>query len=181
MRHLMTRVHTADFRMTYNTDTQNNLGPRAQASRAQNARAQSSRRQSSLPQSSRTLNARSVEDEIAHLDWVATKLDAAFRIPGTRIRLGYDSLLGLIPGVGDTLTLLPGLYIIGRARGMGVDRLTLMNMALNSGIDLAIGAIPLIGDLFDVGYRSNMRNVALIRKHFHDQQPPDLSPRTQRF
>lgn len=104
--------------------------------------------------------------EIEHLDRLARRMDSAFRLPGTGIRLGWDSILGLVPGIGDTLAIAPGLYMIGKARGLGAPGHVLARMALNSGIDFVIGSIPLIGDIFDIGFKSHRRNVALLRRHF---------------
>ena len=88
-----------------------------------------------------------------------------FEIPGTRIRLGLDPILGLLPGLGDLLTTLVSLYILGRARHNGVPRVTLARMAANIAIDLALGSLPVLGDVFDVFWKSNVKNVALLRRH----------------
>ncbi|MDG4648460.1 DUF4112 domain-containing protein [Roseibacterium sp. SDUM158017] len=102
--------------------------------------------------------------QLQKLERLAGQLDAAFRVPGTGIRIGYDSIVGLIPGVGDTLALLPAAYILNEARKLGASRGVLARMAGNTGIDWVIGAIPLVGDLFDVGWKANRRNVALLRQ-----------------
>lgn len=101
--------------------------------------------------------------EFDRLDWLARSLDSAYRIPGTGIRLGWDSILGLIPGVGDAAALVPSAYIVYRAHRLGVPRGTLARMGLNVGIDWVVGSIPLIGDIFDVGFKANRRNVDLLR------------------
>ncbi|OCX65316.1 hypothetical protein BFP70_09615 [Thioclava sp. SK-1] len=103
--------------------------------------------------------------ELAHLDRLANKMDRAFRVPGTSFRFGWDSVLGLIPGVGDTVTLVPSVYIIGRAHGLGVPTHLLARMGANVAIDWATGLIPLVGDIFDIGYKSNRKNVDLLRRH----------------
>ena len=92
-------------------------------------------------------------------------LDSAFRIPGLGVRFGLDALVGLIPGVGDTLTSLASLYILNAGQRDGVPRVTLVRMALNIAIDYLLGAVPLVGDVFDVYWKANLRNVALLRKH----------------
>lgn len=97
-------------------------------------------------------------------------MDSLFRLPGTRIRIGLDSLLGLIPGVGDVAALMPASYIILRAHRMGASRPVLARMAVNTGIDTVVGSIPLIGDIFDVGYKANRRNVALLRRHLEKKK-----------
>ena len=108
--------------------------------------------------------------EIDHLDRLAQRMDSLFRLPGTRIRIGLDSLLGLIPGVGDVAALMPAGYIILRAHRMGASRPVLARMAVNTGIDTVVGSIPLIGDIFDVGYKANRRNVALLRRHLETKK-----------
>lgn len=99
-----------------------------------------------------------------HLDRFADALDSRFRIPGTQIRFGYDSLLGFIPGVGDIATLGPAVYLIWQGRKAGASNFVLTRMAANAGVDFVIGSIPLIGDIFDVGFKSNRRNVELLKR-----------------
>lgn len=101
--------------------------------------------------------------EIARVDRMAGLLDARFKVLG--FRFGYDSLIGLIPGVGDAVTLAPAAWMIWRAHQLGLPRHVIGRMALNTGIDTVVGAIPLIGDLFDAGFKSNLRNAALLRTH----------------
>ena len=100
-------------------------------------------------------------DDLARLRKLAVRMDSAFAIPGTRIRLGWDALLGFVPVVGDVLTLAPSAYILREAHRMGAPRTLLARMGLNTGIDLVLGAIPLVGDLFDIGWQSKTRNVNL--------------------
>jgi hypothetical protein len=102
-----------------------------------------------------------VEPELVLL---ARWMDNAFEIPGTRIRLGLDPILGLLPGLGDMLTTLVSLYILGAARRYGVPRVTLLRMAANVAIDLALGSLPIAGDVFDVFWKSNVKNVALLQR-----------------
>lgn len=92
-------------------------------------------------------------------------MDAQFEIPGLGIRFGLDAILGLIPGIGDTLTSLVSFYILSAAVRQGIPRITLARMGVNIAIDWIIGAIPLVGDLFDVAWKSNTKNVELIRRH----------------
>lgn len=105
---------------------------------------------------------RSLDPELALL---ARWMDSAFEMPGLRFRFGWDALLGLIPGLGDTLTTLVSLYILGAARRCGVPRATMVRMAANIALDYLIGAVPLVGDVFDVYWKANQRNVALLRRH----------------
>lgn len=103
---------------------------------------------------------------------LARRMDSAFRVPLTPIRLGWDSILGVIPGVGDTLTLAPAVYIMHLAHRAGAPKSTLTRMAINSGADWLIGLIPLLGDLLDVGYKSNIRNAALLRAYVDAKHGP---------
>ena len=95
---------------------------------------------------------------------LAHALDSAFRIPGTRIRFGYDSLLGLIPGVGDILGGVLAIWIIVRAARLGAPRGVLFKMGLNVGLDAVAGSVPIVGDVADVAFRANQRNVALLER-----------------
>ncbi|MDF1793098.1 MAG: DUF4112 domain-containing protein [Thalassobaculaceae bacterium] len=104
--------------------------------------------------------------EIGDLETLADWMDSRFRIPGTGIRFGLDALFGIVPGVGDGLLTLPGVYILVRAHRLGAPFLLLARMAGNLAIDLVVGVIPLVGDIFDIGFRANRRNVALLRAHF---------------
>jgi hypothetical protein len=99
------------------------------------------------------------------LEWLAYWTDTAFEIPGLGIRFGFDAIIGLIPGLGDLLTSLISLYILAAARRYGVSRATLMRMAFNIAVDTAVGTIPLFGDAFDVYWKANLMNVALLRRH----------------
>jgi hypothetical protein len=99
------------------------------------------------------------------VEQLARWLDSAFTLPGTNIRFGLDSLLGLLPGAGDTLTSLVSLYILSAAHRRGASKATILRMALNVAIDFTIGAIPVLGDLFDLYFKSNQRNVALLQRH----------------
>jgi len=103
------------------------------------------------------------------VDRIARVMDRAVRIPGTSIRMGLDSILGWVPGIGDTLTLAPSLYIIELARREGVPSHKLARMFGNMGIDWLIGLVPLIGDIFDIGWKSNTRNAKLLRDHIEDR------------
>ncbi len=99
---------------------------------------------------------------------IARWLDDAFVVPGTRFRIGWDGIVGLIPGVGDLLTTLPAVYIVLRALNMGVPNVVAGRMLLNILIDDIVGAIPILGDLFDVTWKANRRNVALLERYHRD-------------
>lgn len=95
---------------------------------------------------------------------LARLLDSQFRIPGTDIRFGLDSLFGLVPVVGDTVTAGMAAYIIFEAFRIGVSRRIIARMLGNLVIDWVIGTIPIVGDLFDIGFKANERNIRLMEK-----------------
>lgn len=101
---------------------------------------------------------------LARLDRLARLMDARFRLPGTGFRFGWDSVLGLAPGIGDLATALPAIWILLEAARAGLRRRVLARMALNIAIDAGLGAVPLVGDLFDAGFKANLRNIALLRR-----------------
>ena len=92
-------------------------------------------------------------------------LDEAFRIPGTNYRVGLDGLIGLVPVAGDLITGGLALWIIREAAEMGVPRRTIMRMLWNVGVDVTAGFVPAVGDLFDVAWKANVKNLALLEKH----------------
>lgn len=102
-----------------------------------------------------------IEESLDRLGWI---LDDLFRIPVLGWRIGLDALVGLIPGVGDTATTVASLYVLGSAVRYRVPKITLLRMGLNLGIDYALGSLPLVGDLFDAWWKSNQRNVELMRQ-----------------
>lgn len=101
---------------------------------------------------------------------VAGWLDEAFTVPGTRFRIGWDSIVGLIPGAGDLLTTLPALWIVMRALDLGVSKVVAARMVLNILIDNLIGSIPVLGDLFDAVWKANRRNVELLERYYTNPQ-----------
>lgn len=100
--------------------------------------------------------------QLRRIEKLAHLFDAQFALPGTKIRFGWDGLIGLIPAVGDTLTLLPQLYLLYEAYRMKLGKRVLLKMLLNIGIDWLVGMIPVLGDLFDVAFKSNLRNAKLV-------------------
>jgi hypothetical protein len=92
-------------------------------------------------------------------------MDSVFRVPGLGLRFGLDAILGLLPGAGDMAASFVSIYIFAAANRYGVPRATIARMALNIAIDFILGAIPFVGDLFDVYWKSNQRNVDLLRRH----------------
>ena len=106
------------------------------------------------------------QQELAWIDSAARFLDNRFRIPGTNIRFGIDFLIGLIPYIGDVVGFsISGLLVIVMAR-KGASGMALVKMVGNIWVDGAIGAIPILGDLFDLRYRANLRNLQLLKEHY---------------
>lgn len=97
------------------------------------------------------------------LDNLAHYLDGLFRVPGTTWRFGLDSLIGLVPNVGDTITSFASFYILLAGVRYGVPKITLLRMAFNIGLDYVVGIIPFLGDAFDFFWKSNKQNMELIR------------------
>ena len=95
-------------------------------------------------------------------------MDTAITIPGTRISFGLDALLGLIPGVGDTVSSVIGSYIILVAHRLGAPTTVLMRMVLNQGVDALVGLIPFAGDLLDIGFKANVKNARLLEQTLAD-------------
>jgi hypothetical protein len=105
------------------------------------------------------------EDAIARVTMVAKLMDSAFVIPGLNRRVGLDAVLGLVPGIGDVLSAALASYIIWEARQLGLPRWKIARMIGNVAVDTAVGAIPFAGDLFDVVFKSNERNLRIIHEH----------------
>ena len=98
-------------------------------------------------------------------------LERAFHIPGTKIPFGLDSIIGLVPVLGDLITAAMGAYMVWEARNLGMSKWQLIRMTANIGIDTAIGAIPIVGDAFDLVWRSNTKNLRIIKKHLDKHHP----------
>jgi len=101
----------------------------------------------------------------ARLVTLARALDSAVRIPGTNVRFGLDAVIGLVPGVGDLAGGAIAAYIVLAAAREGAPPSLLARMLLNVAIDTAVGSVPVLGDAFDVAWRANARNVALLERH----------------
>ena len=102
---------------------------------------------------------------VRRLQKLAYYLDDRFRLPGTNRRIGLDGLLGLLPGIGDAATAALSGYIIAEAWRLGVPPPTLARMGVNWGIDFAVGSIPVVGDIFDVAWKANRKNIDLLLRH----------------
>jgi hypothetical protein len=103
---------------------------------------------------------------LTRLRRLAWLIDAAFRVPGTRFRFGLNSLIGLTPAAGDALLAAVSLYIVWEARALGVPRPKLMKMLANVGVETLAGTVPIVGDLFDMTFKANLRNLAIIEDQF---------------
>lgn len=102
--------------------------------------------------------------QLERVESLAKTMDAAFNIPGTNIPLGVDTIVGLIPAIGDTLSLGMAGYIASHGIGLGARKRHMVRMGGNIFVDWLIGLVPVIGDLFDIGWRGNLRNAALLRE-----------------
>ena len=109
--------------------------------------------------------AEQIKRQMEQLAWL---MDESISLPGTKLSLGADALLGLIPGLGDLLSAAISTYILRLAIKLKVPRVVLVRMALNSLIDLLVGTIPVIGDMFDIVWKANRKNVDLVIRHLED-------------
>jgi hypothetical protein len=103
--------------------------------------------------------------DIEHLETLVRLLDEAIRIPGTNWRFGLDSVFGLLPGAGDLAGAILAAYVLKESSRLGASRRTLARMVGNIALDFAVGAVPLLGDVFDVAFKANRRNLRLLKKH----------------
>jgi hypothetical protein len=104
-------------------------------------------------------------------------LDSAVKIPGTGISFGLDSIVGLVPGIGDLAGAAFSGYIVLTAARLGVPPSVLARMLLNLGTDTLVGSVPILGDLFDVGFRANIRNSELLDRHLGEPESARRSSR----
>jgi hypothetical protein len=103
--------------------------------------------------------------EVEHsLEQLSRWMDGLFRVPGTGWRFGLDAIVGLVPGVGDTLTTIVSFYILAAGVRYRVPKVTLLRMGMNIAIDYVVGSIPFVGDLFDAAWKSNQMNVELLKR-----------------
>jgi len=113
---------------------------------------------------------------IQSVERLARLMDSRFAIPGLPVKLGLDTIIGLIPGIGDTIGLGVSGYIIAQAKRVGVSRPALYQMIFNIFLDWLVGLIPILGDLFDWGWQANNRNARLLRQHFEKHLKEALEP-----
>ena len=119
-----------------------------------------------------------VSDPAARARALARLLDSAIRIPGTGVTLGLDPILGLFPGLGDLAGAVASGYIVLTAARLGAPKAVLAKMLLNLGTDTLVGSVPVLGDLFDVGFRANIRNTELLDRHLGQ---PEAARRSSRL
>ncbi|WP_375545921.1 DUF4112 domain-containing protein [Tsuneonella litorea] len=98
-------------------------------------------------------------------------LENSFTVPGVNYRIGLDSIAGLIPVIGDFVTAAMGMYIVWEAKNLGLPKWKLWRMTGNVAFDAALGAVPLVGDAFDLVFRSNTRNLKIVKRHLDRHHP----------
>ncbi|MGH7578974.1 MAG: DUF4112 domain-containing protein [Gemmatimonadales bacterium] len=118
-------------------------------------------------------------DRLERLRRLGYLLDNSIPIPGTRFRIGLETIVGLVPGVGDLVGGGFSIYIVLQAARMGVPASLLARMGWNLLVDVVVGAVPFLGDLFDAGFKANMRNLALLDRHA--QRPAQSRRASRRF
>jgi hypothetical protein len=115
---------------------------------------------------------RSRRERIARLEALASLLDSALVIPGVNVRFGLDAVIGLIPGIGDAITAALSLFIVHEAHQLGAPSHLILRMIANIALDGVVGSVPLAGDAFDILWRSNRRNVRLLRQWLEREHRP---------
>ena len=116
-----------------------------------------------------TKNGDDVTASVARVEALARLMDSQFTFPGTEVKFGLDAVIGIVPIAGDFISQIISSYIIWEARRLGVSRLTLARMIGNSIMDTLVGSIPVAGDAFDVMFRANLKNLALLKAHLVKQ------------
>ena len=115
--------------------------------------------------SAKPYNPALVQQSLYRLEAMARLMDSAFAIPGTNIRMGLDGLIGLVPVAGDLIASVISSYLIWEARKLGAPRWLIGRMLMNVAIDTLVGSVPLLGDAFDIMFRANLKNMALLKKY----------------
>ena len=111
------------------------------------------------------------------LDRLAYYLDSSIPVPGSNARVGIDALIGLIPGIGDTLGAIVSSYILSEAARLGAPKTVLMKMAFNILLDTSVGVVPVMGDLFDFAWKANQRNVNILEEYMRQPRKALASSR----
>jgi hypothetical protein len=102
----------------------------------------------------------------------AVLLDSAFKVPGTNVRFGLDAIIGLVPGLGDLVAPIFTVILLGTALRMRVPAVVVARMVFNAGIDMLLGLVPIAGDIGDVFWKADLRNMALLERHARPGVPP---------
>jgi hypothetical protein len=105
------------------------------------------------------------------IDLLERVLERAIMIPGLNRGIGLDAAMGFVPVAGDVIAGVMGLYLVWEARNLGMPKLTIARMLWNVGVDTTLGAVPLVGDVFDLLFRSNTRNLRLLKRHLDRHHP----------
>ena len=108
------------------------------------------------------------ESPIKNLEWLAKLMDSQFLIPGTKIRFGLDAIIGLIPGAGDFASFIVSAIMLSTLSKRGASGYLLARMTANIVVDALVGAIPVLGDIFDVAFKANERNLKLMKEHYNE-------------
>jgi hypothetical protein len=111
-----------------------------------------------------------LESRYRRLRHVAVLMDGVLRVPGTRFRFGLNSLIGLPPGAGDTMLTAISLWIVWQGSKLGLPREKILRMLGNVAIEAALGSVPVVGDLFDIMWKANLRNLAIIERHLVEER-----------
>lgn len=109
------------------------------------------------------------EAALRRLDGIADLLDAQWRVPGTRIRFGLDPVVSLVPVAGDIAGGLMAAYVVHQAARHGAPRRLVLQMIMNVGLDVGLGAVPILGTIFDVVFKPSKRNMRLLRRHLEER------------
>lgn len=107
---------------------------------------------------------------LEHLKRFAWMMDSSIKIPGIGVRFGIDSLIGLFPGGGDFVGGVLSLYIVWQAKKVGIPNEALLKMLFNIFLEFFIGSIPILGDIFDVAFKANIKNINIIEEHFKKEK-----------
>ena len=112
------------------------------------------------------------EARLVVLRHLSRLLDSAFEIPGTGYRIGLDPIIGLLPGLGDLVSPLFAVFMLWHSRDLRLPRIVQLRMLFNVAIDAIIGAVPVVGDAFDIAWKANDMNRALLERHAYEERPP---------
>ena len=105
------------------------------------------------------------------IEAMETLLERSVTVPGTSYKIGLDAIAGLIPVAGDVITAAMGAWLVWEARNLGLPKWKLWRMAGNVAFDTAVGAVPVVGDVFDFAFRSNSRNLRIVKRHLDKHHP----------